>query len=157
MVRYFTFISQFGGRHEDFFNPENSCVPWAKQNFLGWKKSSCLPTNWEIIVYYTESLRSTYYRGNMHWIEVLHTLAYFSFNSCLVAIASAESISHLYPYKMSSYSHVCTYLQGSRIPLSRCPGKVKSTSGIVQNKSVLTRRESQHNVNIRFGMILEET
>ena len=35
-------------------------------------------------------------------------------------------------------------LQGSRIPLSRCPGKVKSTSGIVQNKSVLTRRESQH-------------
>ena len=34
--------------------------------------------------------------------------------------------------------------QGSRIPLSRCPGKVKSTSGIVQNKNVLTRRESQH-------------
>ena len=33
--------------------------------------------------------------------------------------------------------------QGSRIPLSRCPGKVKSTFGIVQNKSVLTRRESQ--------------
>ena len=36
------------------------------------------------------------------------------------------------------------YHQGSRIPLSRCPGKVKSTSGIVQIKSVLTRRESQH-------------
>ena len=34
--------------------------------------------------------------------------------------------------------------QGSRIPLSRCPGKVKSMCGIVQEKSVLTRRESQH-------------
>ena len=47
-----------------------------------------------------------------------------------------------------SQSQVCYFgkkdVQGSRIPLSRCPGKVKSTSGIVQKKSVLTRRESQH-------------
>ena len=35
----------------------------------------------------------------------------FSFSFCLVAIASPESIclSHLYPYKRSSYSHVCIY------------------------------------------------
>ena len=40
--------------------------------------------------------------------------------------------------------HKNTSEQGSRIPLSRCPGKVKSMCGIVQEKSVLTRRESQH-------------
>ena len=31
-----------------------------------------------LIVYYTESWRMTYYQGNMHWIEVLHTLAFHS-------------------------------------------------------------------------------
>ena len=39
---------------------------------------------------------------------------------------------------------VIMQIQGSRIPLSLCPGKVKSTSGIVQKKSALTRRESHH-------------
>ena len=34
--------------------------------------------------------------------------------------------------------------RGLEFRFPRCPGKVKSTSGIVQIKSVLTRRESQH-------------
>ena len=30
-VTFYTFIAQLGGRHEDLFNPENSCRPtyWA--------------------------------------------------------------------------------------------------------------------------------
>ena len=38
--------------------------------------------------------------------------AYFSFNSCLVAVASPEDacLSHLYPYKMSPYSNICMYI-----------------------------------------------
>ena len=36
---YLQFITQFGGRHEDLFNPENSCRRRAKLkgdlNFLG--------------------------------------------------------------------------------------------------------------------------
>ena len=36
---YYTFIAQFGGRHEDLLNPENSCHPRAKpegdMDFLG--------------------------------------------------------------------------------------------------------------------------
>ena len=30
----------------------------------------------QLITYYTENRRSTYNRGNMHWIEVLHTSAF---------------------------------------------------------------------------------
>ena len=37
------------------------------------------------IVYYTENWRSTYNQGNMHWIEVLHTLAFHSVLSGRIA------------------------------------------------------------------------
>ena len=41
-----------------------------------------------------------------------NSTVYFSFNSCLEAIASPEGVdlSQLYPYKRSLYSHVCSYI-----------------------------------------------
>ena len=78
-IKYHTFIAQFGGRHEDLFNPENSCRPRAKPegyvNFLGWTNLHVSRLTGQLIVYYTESW-ITYYQGNMHWIEVFHTLAF---------------------------------------------------------------------------------
>ena len=81
MVHY-TFIDQFGGRHKDLFNPENSCRPRAKpegdMNFLGWTNLHVSRLAGQLIVYYTESWRKAYYQGNMHWVEVLHSLAFHS-------------------------------------------------------------------------------
>ena len=78
----YTFIAQFGGRHEDLFNPDNSCRPRAKpegdMNFLGWTNLHVSRLTGQLIFYYTESWMSTFYRGNMHWIEVLHTFAFHS-------------------------------------------------------------------------------
>ena len=81
-TQYYAFIAQFGGRHEDLFNPENSCRPRAKpegdMDFLGWTNLHVSRLTGQLIVYYTESWRRTFYRGNIHWIEVLHTLAFHS-------------------------------------------------------------------------------
>ena len=79
---YHTFIAQFGGRHEDLFSPENPCLPQASpssdMNFLGWTNLHVSRLTGQLIVNYAESWRSTYYQGNMNWIEVLHTLAIHS-------------------------------------------------------------------------------
>ena len=73
---YYTFIAQFGGRHEDLFNPENSCrqrtKPEVNMNFLGWTNLHVSGLTGQLIVYYTESWRSTSNQRNMHWIKVLH-------------------------------------------------------------------------------------
>ena len=56
---YYTFIAQFGGRHEDLFNPENSCRPRAKpegdMNFLGWTNLHVSRLTGQLIVYYTKA------------------------------------------------------------------------------------------------------
>ena len=87
---HYTFIAQLVGRHEGLFNPENSCLPRASSpegdmNFLGWTNLRVSRLTGQLIVYYTESWRRTYYQGNMHWIEVLHALAFHSQWARLVA------------------------------------------------------------------------
>ena len=47
-------------------------------NFLGWTNIHVSRLTGQLIVYYTESWRRIYYQGNMHWIEVLYTLAFHS-------------------------------------------------------------------------------
>ena len=59
-----------------FMSPEGEARGWHE--FSGLNKSSCLPTNWAINVYYYTESRRFYYQGNMHWIEVFHTLAFHS-------------------------------------------------------------------------------
>ena len=75
---HYTFIDQLVGRHEGLFNPGNSCLPRASSpegdmNFLGWKNLRVSWLTGQLIVYFTERWRRTYYQGNIHWIEVLHT------------------------------------------------------------------------------------
>ena len=57
--RYYTFIAQLGGRHEDLSHPENSCRPRAKpegdMNFLGGTNLHVSRLTGQLIVYYTES------------------------------------------------------------------------------------------------------
>ena len=47
-------------------------------NCLGWTNFHVSQQTGQLIVYYTESWRRNYHQGNMHWIEVLHTLAFHS-------------------------------------------------------------------------------
>ena len=62
---YYTFIVQFGGRHEDLSHPENSCRPRAKPegdiNFLGGTNLRVSRLTGQLIVYYTESWNTTFY------------------------------------------------------------------------------------------------
>ena len=61
----YTFIAQFGGRHEDLSHPENSCRPRAKpegdMNFLGGTNLRVSRLTEQLIVYYTESCSTTLY------------------------------------------------------------------------------------------------
>ena len=56
---YYTFIAQFGGRHDDLSHPENSCHPRAKpegdMNFLGGTNLRVSRLTGQLIVYYTDS------------------------------------------------------------------------------------------------------
>ena len=62
---HYTFIAQFGGRHEDLSHPENSCRPRAKpegdMNFLGGTNLRVSRLTGQLIVYYTESCSTTLY------------------------------------------------------------------------------------------------
>ena len=81
-VVHYTFIAKFGRRHEDLFNPENSCRPEGKSRgrheFSGLNKSSCLPTNWVINCLFYRKLEEHLLSRNVHRIKVLHTLAFHS-------------------------------------------------------------------------------
>ena len=61
----YTFIVQFGGRHEDLSHPENSCRPRAKpegdMDFLGGTNLRVSRLTGQLIVYYTESCSTTLY------------------------------------------------------------------------------------------------
>ena len=63
--KYYTFIAQFGGRHEDLSHRENSCRPRAKPegdiNFLGGTNLRVSRLTGQLIVYYTESCSTTLY------------------------------------------------------------------------------------------------
>ena len=50
-------------------------LPEGDMNFLGWKNLRVSRLTGQLIVYFTERWRRTYYQGNIHWIEVLHSLA----------------------------------------------------------------------------------
>ena len=52
--------------------------PSGHMNFLGGTNTHISRLTGQLIVYYTESLRSTFHRRNMHRIEVSHTLAFHS-------------------------------------------------------------------------------
>ena len=60
---HYTFIAQFGGRHEDLSHPENSCRPRAKpegdMNFLGGTNLLVSRLTRQLIVYYIESWSTT--------------------------------------------------------------------------------------------------
>ena len=64
-IELYTFIAQFGGRHEDLSHPENSCRPRAKpegdMNFLGGTNLRVSRLTGQLIVYYTESCSTTLY------------------------------------------------------------------------------------------------
>ena len=64
-MKHYTFIAQFGGRHEDLSHPENSCRPRAKPegdlNFLGGTNLRVSRLTGQLIVYYTESCSTTLY------------------------------------------------------------------------------------------------
>ena len=64
-IKLYTFIAQFGGRHEDLSHPENSCRPRAKpegdMNFLGGTNLRVSRLTGQLIVYYTESCNTTLY------------------------------------------------------------------------------------------------
>ena len=58
-ITVYTFIDQFGGRHEDLSHPENSFRPRAKpegyMNFLDGTNLHISRLTGQLIVYYTES------------------------------------------------------------------------------------------------------
>ena len=52
--------------------------PEGDMDFLGWTNLHVSRLTGQLIVYYTESWRRTFYRENIHWIEVLYSLAFHS-------------------------------------------------------------------------------
>ena len=66
--KYYTFIAKFGEKKK----------PSGDMHFLGWTNLHVSRLTGQLVLYYTDSWSSTYYRGNMHWIEVLQIFAFHS-------------------------------------------------------------------------------
>ena len=76
--QHYTFIAQFGGRHEDLSHPENSYRPRAKPegdvNFLGGTNLRVSRLTGQLIVYYTESCSTTLYSASTERCAVRHDM-----------------------------------------------------------------------------------